>query len=60
MTQEKVGPALQKALGINIEKLAETAGTNEHNLREEWEALTRKTAEFGSKYVDKTDPAAAS
>lgn len=52
MTPAEISPILQKALNVNIEKLAESAGANEHNLREEWESTTRKVSEFSSKYVE--------
>lgn len=52
MTPAQVSTTLQKALNVNIEKLAEAAGDNEHNLREEWDATARKVSEFSTKYID--------
>lgn len=51
MNTQQIDTALQKALNINLEKAAKEAGTNEHNLKEEWSAVVAKAEEFAGKYV---------
>lgn len=52
MNTQEIQTRLAKSLGVDIDKLAEKAGKEEHNIREAWSATVAKVEEFASKYVN--------
>ena len=52
LTREQINSRVLGALSLNIDQLAETAGKNAHNMREEWNSITTKVTEFYSRYVN--------
>ena len=51
MTPDQASAQLQRGMKIDVEKIATAAGANEHNVREEWDAISRKASEFHDKYI---------